>query len=231
MAFQVATCIATALRNKTDYHIPRKSVNPRVWKTYFNNFPQRIHMGGRVWNEKGHGYTPIPNEKNLILDGYFQSEKYFKDYRDEVINLLGFQWTPIEAVSIHVRRGDYLTLQDKHPVITKEYIDYAIGYFWNLGYRNFTFFSDDITWCKNNFPHYSYSEGLSELKDMELMSCHTHHIIANSSFSWWGAWLNRNPNKIVIAPEKWFGEANAHLDTKDIYCEGWLKINQKGELI
>lgn len=230
--FQVATCIATALRNKTEFLIPRQSVNPKVWKTYFNHFPRRLPMGGRVWNEPSHAYTPIPNEKKLILDGYWQSEKYFIDYREHVIELMGFKWTPMKGViSVHVRRGDYLTLQDKHPIVTIDYINNAIRYFWDKGFRNFMFFSDDIAWCKEHFPSYSYSEGLSELKDIELMSCCEGHIISNSSFSWWGSWLNRNPDKIVIAPSVWFGFQNFHLDTKDLYCEGWLKMNQKGEFV
>lgn len=224
MTFQIATCIATALRNGTDYCIPYKSTNPKIWKTYYD-FPRRMPVIREYWREQGHAYTPIPNKKFLMLDGYFQSEKYFKDYREEIINLLGYQWTPIKGmVAVHIRRGDYLNYPDKHPVVSFDYLNNSILHFWNLGYRNFTFFSDDIPWCKEHFPGYNYSERMSEKKDIELISCCEHQIIANSSFSWWGAWLNRNPDKIVIAPKVWFGTGNAHLDTKDLYCEGWLKM-------
>lgn len=225
--FQVATLLATAMRNKTDYALPRQSVNPRVWKTYINHLPRRMPMGGRIWREPTHGYTPIPNEKNIILDGYFQSEKYFMDYRDEVIELLGFKWTPIKGISVHVRRGDYLTLQDKHPVVTLRYLHSAIQYFMDRGHKTFTFFSDDIKWCKEHFPNFDFSEGNSEMKDIELMSCHEGHIIANSSFSWWGAWLNRNPDKIVVSPSEssWFGVNNKHLVTKDLIPDGWVQMD------
>lgn len=226
--FQIATCIATALRNKTDYSIPQKSVNPKEWKTYFTQFPRRIPSGGRIWREPTHGYTPIPNERSIILDGYFQSEKYFKEYREQLLQMFGFKWIPIaRTVSIHVRRGDYLQLQDKHPVVTEKYLIEAMNYFKEKGYNEFMFFSDDIKWCKEKFPNNQYSEGLGEKADMELMSCCEHHIIANSSFSWWGAWLNQNPNKIVVCPSKnsWFGINNKHLDTKDLIPESWVQID------
>lgn len=230
--FQIATCIATALRNGTTYCIPHQTVNPKIWKQPFaDRFPFCRPNGGRIWEEPSHAYTPIPKEKNLILHGYFQSEKYFSDYRDEVIKALGFQWQPkLGIVSIHVRRGDYLQLQDKHPVVTLYYLDKSMSYFWELGYRKFKFFSDDIEWCKEHFSHseyYLFSEGKTELQDMQEMSECEHHIISNSSFSWWGAWLNRNPRKIVICPSEksWFGKDNAHLNTKDLCPESWIRMD------
>lgn len=229
--WQIAACIATALRNNTDFNIPDRTVDPKIWKAYFFHFPRRIKMGGRIWREPTHAYTPIPKDKHLILDGYFQSEKYFIDFKKEVFAHLPFSWTEIEGVAIHVRRGDYLTLQDKHPVMSLDYLNGAIRYFWDLGQRKFTFFSDDIAWCKEHFKGemYGFSEGKTEKQDIELISCHQHQVLSASSFSAWGAMLNRNPDKIVIAPDKWFGDGNAHLPTHDMYCEGWLKMNQKGE--
>lgn len=161
--FQIATCIATALRNKTDYSIPQKSIDSKIWNTYFTQFPRRIPSGGRIWYEKSHAYNPIPNDRGLILDGYFQSEKYFIEYREQLLQMFGFNWKSINGmVSIHVRRGDYLQLQDKHPVVTDKYINEAMNYFKEKGYKDFMFFSDDIKWCKENFVGYQYSEGLSE---------------------------------------------------------------------
>jgi len=231
--WQIAACIAVAIRNKTDFNIPDRTLNPKLWKTYFTHFPRRIPMGGQIWREPTHAYHPIPIKKNLILDGYFQSDKYFLDVKEEVFAHFGMRWTPIEGVAIHVRRGDYLTLQDKHPVVSLDYLNSAIRYFWDLGQRKFTFFSDDIEWCKEHFKgdNYYFSEGKTEKQDIELISCHQHQVLSASSFSAWGAMLNRNPDKIVIAPAKWFGDGNAHLPTRDMYCEGWMKMNQNGDFV
>jgi hypothetical protein len=88
------------------------------------------------------------------------------------------------------------------------------------GITKFVIFSDDIAWCKENFTNpsftYTFIEGNTDWEDLMFMSCFSHQIIANSSFSWWGAFLNKNPNKIVIFPEKWFGEI-ANLDATDLY--------------
>ena len=91
--------------------------------------------------------------------------------------------------------------------------------------ENFIIFSDDIKWCKNNFigDKFTFIEGEKDYIDLWLMSLCNHNIIANSSFSWWGAWLNQNPNKKVIAPINWFGPEKK-LNPKDIYCKNWIKI-------
>jgi hypothetical protein len=91
--------------------------------------------------------------------------------------------------------------------------------------KKFLIFSDDIQWCKQNFPemkNFVYIEGQKDYEDFLLMSLCNHNIICNSSFSWWAAWINQNSNKIVIAPKKWFGPAYSHFDTKDLYCDGWI---------
>ena len=90
---------------------------------------------------------------------------------------------------------------------------------------NFLIFSDDIVWCKNNFvgDKFIFIEGEEDYIDLWLMSLCNHNIIANSSFSWWGAWLNKNNNKTVIAPKNWFGP-NKKLDPTDLYCKDWLVI-------
>jgi hypothetical protein len=92
----------------------------------------------------------------------------------------------------------------------------------------FLIFSDDIQWCKENFPDmpekFRFIEGNKDYEDLYIMSHCKNNIIANSSFSWWGAWLNSNLEKTIIAPATWFGPTLQNNDTTDLYCEGWIKI-------
>jgi len=135
------------------------------------------------------------------------------------------------SVSLHIRRGDYLTMQkaiDTIGVCPLDYYDKAIREI-TRKIKNPTFFifSDDINWVKENLKTNSPTIFVSggKLKDYEeliLMSKCKHNIIANSSFSWWGAWLNNNPNKIVIAPKKWFKDTSKN--TRDLIPESWLKL-------
>lgn len=190
--------------------------------------------------ELGHHFNdllpPASNDRrSVMLNGYWQSEKYFAHCREEVLKAFGFNWMPVfpETCAIHVRRGDYLNYPDKHPVVTKSYIDMATTYIRRqTGVNHFLFFSDDIEWCKQyakedrGVETFDFSESRTELEDLELMSSCQHQIISNSTFSWWAAWLNQNPDKVVISPSKdnWFGPGNAHLDTKDIIPDSWIQI-------
>ena len=134
--------------------------------------------------------------------------------------------------SIHVRRGDYVTYYTQFPPVTEGYLRKAIELAAANGFTKFLVFSDGIDWCKEVFstPRYKgytfeYSEGKNEFEDMALMSNCEWNIISNSTFSWWGAWLNQNPNKIVISPSKnnWFGK-RVKLSTEDIIPENWVQI-------
>lgn len=170
------------------------------------------------------------------IDGYWQSEKYFKDIRDLLladfvfpipkdkrnIDLLTDVNNKI-SVSIHVRRGDYV---GGFPLMSKEYYDTAINYFAEK-YQNvfFVVFSNDIKWCRENIQlengvFVDWNIGKDSFTDMYLMTQCKHNIIANSSFSWWGAWLNQYINKEVIAPNVWL----YHQETPDIYCDGWITL-------
>lgn len=194
------------------------------------------------YNEIDFKYNPgvenIPDNTDLF--GYFQTEKYFKDYEkelrenfifrenhisyvDKYLEKIGKNIGERSKVSIHIRRGDYLYLSDHHPICSLEYYNTAIGLF-DEGCI-FLVFSDDIKWAKQNLigERFLFIEIGDPFKELCLMSKCDHHIIANSSFSWWGSWINPNKNKKVIAPSKWFGESMKK-DTSDIYCEGWIKI-------
>lgn len=175
-------------------------------------------------------------EDNIDLYGYFQTEKYFKHIEDEIRKDFSFSSEVIESckqflndniqsnniISLHVRRGDYLNLQSFHPPLSIEYYSEALNRFPKIPVL---VFSDDVNWCQSQDlfdDRFFISQTSSAEYDMCLMSLCTHHIIANSSFSWWGAWLSKSKN--VIAPKIWFGESLSHHDTSDVYCEGWEVI-------
>lgn len=179
--------------------------------------------------------------QTVYLDGYFQSEKYFEDYAKEIrqdfslvapfegktAEIAEIIKNELNAVSLHVRRGDYVTHPDFGGIVTREYYERAIQHIReSVPNTKFYVFSDDIDWCRKELPLGSDATFVSnpEFKDYEemiLMSLARHHIIANSSFSWWGAWLGSNPNKIVIAPSKW---SNLHENWyKDIIPSTWIR--------
>lgn len=189
------------------------------------------------YKEKEHTYNSnvfeIKNDTDY--EGYYQTEKYFshcksiikkeftfkKDIEDKAEAILLPHKDKI-LVSLHIRRGDYLLNPHIHPLCTLEYYEEAMSYFDD----NVIFIctSDDISWCKENFKNRNVFFTNNNLEtDMCIISkCH-HHIIANSSFSWWGAWLGNNENKKIISPKMWLGVASG-CDTKDVYCDNWIKI-------
>lgn len=231
--FMIAAVIGHARKHNQDYFIPRQTIAAHIWPTYFPQFPTgKVKPHFFRYKEPEHHYTEIPHHANIELEGYFQSEKYFSHCRQEIIDAFQIPYKPLEGfVSLHVRRGDYLQYPDKHPVITYEYISTAVKYFIDKGYNSFVVCSDDIPWCRNNLEplklfgaEFSFSANNDHFADLALMSCCEHNIIANSSFSWWSAWLNQNPDKIVITPQTWFGIGNNHLSTVDLIPETWLKM-------
>lgn len=176
-------------------------------------------------------------EDNVDLFGYFQSEKYFKDIETEIRNDFCFSNQLVkdcsefleeldsnrEVISLHIRRGDYLNLQPFHPTPPIEYYAEALKQFPKV---SVLIFSDDSDWCMNqelfDDDRYLISSSNTSDFDMCLMSMCKYHIIANSSFSWWGAWLSKSQN--VIAPKTWFGPSLLQHNTSDLYCPGWVKI-------
>ena len=171
----------------------------------------------------------------VCIVGYFQSEKYFKNVRSELKKDFTFNdniFDPcreaIESIerpiALHVRRTDYIT-NPNHNTLSLDYYQEALKKFDSN--RNVLIFSDDTEWCKKQeifLPDRFYvSEYQGNYTDLCLMTLCDDHIIANSSFSWWGAWLGENNR--VIAPSNWFsGTNNEHLDTKDIISETWTVI-------
>lgn len=185
-------------------------------------------------------------DKNSYLHGYWQSEQYFLEVADVIKSELKFKIAlnsqneniaksikAVESVSIHIRRGDYLsnpTAAAIHGSCSQDYYQSAIGQIADkVNDPHFFIFSDDIKWAKENlkmsdYPcqYVSHNRDSSSYVDMQLMSLCKHNIIANSSFSWWGAWLNSNESKIVIRPQKWF-ETNRY-DVSTVCPDKWMSI-------
>ena len=193
----------------------------------------------RQLDERGFHYTELKDlpDDNVALSGYFQTEKYFKDCESDIRNLfMSYDVNVKEDIksiletkntcSIHVRRGDYLNSPNHHPTQNMNYYMKAIKQMPKD--TVFLIFSDDIAWCKENFPDlpekFVFIEGNKDYEDLYIMSHCNDNIICNSTFSWWAAWLNKNSEKKVIAPSKWFGPAYENYNTDDLYCEGWIKI-------
>lgn len=179
------------------------------------------------------------------IDGYFQSDKYFKHIEQELREILTFKDEIIdrakellpkiddkELVSVHVRRGDYTTPNPYHPVVSQKYLQKSIESFSNKDYH-FVVFSDDIDWCKNNWRddnNFSYFSSDSHFVDFCAMSLCQHHITSNSSFSWWSSYLSKNQNKKVIAPKKWFGPGFSNYITSDLYRDEMIVIEEESTL-
>lgn len=186
------------------------------------------------------------NKSNGYLFGYWQSEKYFVNCSEEVRNSFVFK-NPLDernlkikekiqnenSISIHIRRGDYLKCENKifQNICTLNYYKNAIEYMNKFVERPIYYiFSNDIEWCRKNLKiknatYVDWNVGKESYKDMQLMSYCKHNIIANSSFSWWGAWLNSNPNKVVCVPERWFDLPGC--ETKDVCPNEWIRIKIK----
>ena len=164
---------------------------------------------------------------NTDLNGYFQSYKYFDHIREELLEDFTFNNTPEipqhEYVAVHVRRGDYVNQPGYHPVCDTEYYKKAMDSF-DKGIK-FLIFSDDIEWCKQQeiFQDCLFSNNQNNIDDLYLMSNATHNIIANSSFSWWAAYLNKNSGD-VICPERWFGTNYSHYDMSDLRPKKWIQL-------
>ncbi|MDO8493084.1 MAG: alpha-1,2-fucosyltransferase [bacterium] len=183
-------------------------------------------------------------KKDCYLSGVWQSERYFVEYADQIrqdfqlsvplsaeAEALKRDITQVNAISLHVRRGDQVHnphLLQKHGALGGEYYKNAVNHMISKTTLPHLFiFSDEIEWCKENLKFniptvYVAGKNLKDYEEMALMSWCKHNIIAKSSFSWWGAWLNANPKKIIVAPAQRFGS-----DTQtapDLYPDSWIKI-------
>jgi hypothetical protein len=181
-------------------------------------------------------------KENTYFYGYWQNERYFKKYRDDLLKVFtlkticsqtkSYQQKIVdsESVSLHIRRGDYVSSIDTnsvHGIIDMDFYKRSSALFYGED-THFFIFSDDLNWAKentgfiNNKTFIEYDRDTSSHEEIYLMSKCKHNIIANSSFSWWGAWLNQNPNKKIIAPRKWFNDLS--IDTTGLIPESWVRL-------
>ena len=199
--------------------------------------------------ENGLRYDDNFFKKNKIrnLTGYFQTEKYFTTYHNELCELFipseplsTYQNSVKEMIekskslSLHIRRGDYLSNTEAlktHGICNIDYFNRAVNYLIKTeevdNKTKFFIFSDDINWCRENISFtnemiFVVGDNQAPEKDMYLMSLCDNNIISNSTFSWWGAWLNKNKDKVVIAPKVWF--VSDKLDYFDIIPDLWIKL-------
>lgn len=226
------------------YSISVERVNNclRVWWNIWSHLPfwRKRHI---VLEKKQDLNFDIFTSDSIVVKGYWQSEQYFRDIRKQLLDELTLDYIQVSeackclqfelcqccSIAVHIRRGDYLKEQNRKSrggICTKRYYNTAMEMMRNMCKDDdisFYFFSDDIEWVKQNFKgeNINYVDiGSSPYEDIWLMSQCKHNIIANSSFSWWGAWLNRNEKQLVIAPSIW---KNGEL-IENIYCEGWIKV-------
>ena len=241
--FQIAMLVGLKEKFNCNYFIPgwrnskdfkRVIINPNI-----NVKPLKTYL------EPKFSYTEIKDIGDTsgdVIDfrGFFQSEKYFKHCKKSIIDTFEFNvqieleanmflrdlfLDPKDTVAVHIRRGDYLLKQDYHTNLldsTSYYIE-AMKFFKKEG-KKFLIFSDDIEYCKRVFyglDDIYYSDQFGEVGDLCTMSLCSNFIIANSSYSWWGAYLSKDPKKTVIAPKRWF---ETNIDTNDLIPKEWLII-------
>ena len=232
--FQIAATIGVATKNGHDYVFP-----PWPYAPVLKHPPPRGSVDAvEEIEERGFAYREyvLPRTGNFSLSGFFQSERYFDHCRDLVrhhfepkeglLRLLSEKFDFSRSCSIHVRRGDYLGFQDVLPVLPVAYYQEAVQrlYGRKSDRVRFFIFSDEPEWCSGVFQMKKsvIMQGNSDIIDLCLMSLCEDNIIANSSFSWWAAWLNRNGKKRVLAPRTWFGPygPRAH----DIVPDSWVVV-------
>lgn len=246
--FQVATAYALAKRNNGECYFDL-SQDIKCITPHFNNLSQykpnvfhklpdcKITNHINHYSEPYFHFNPIPYSDDLFIHGYFQSHLYFDDMRDKIQSLFElpedikieldskYSWDFSKCISFHIRRGDYVKLQNVHRLLDyKSYLQNCKKFLPN---KTILIFSDDIEWAEKTFNEQNIvvkKESDTDWADMYYMSCCEHNIIANSTFSWWSAYLNNNPNKKVLYPSKWFAENSPH-NIKDLYPQDWQVIS------
>jgi hypothetical protein len=243
LLFIVATCYALSKKYKSTLKFYTKLWNDNKRKNIikynmFKNFHLDLNTSRNyniTYRENNFFYDDIHIDSYIdnCIHGYFQSYKYFESCKTEFVKMLHnpysqivestihqFKNNMLTPVSIHVRRTDYLSLSHIHLNLSSEYYSNAISHF-STENSIFIIFSDDVTFIQNeplfqNLPHKVIVDNPDDEYCFWLMSACTHNIIANSSYSWWASYINSNPDKLVIAPNRWFGTSGPQHKIRDI---------------
>jgi len=243
--FQIAHGYSQALTHNKQFVAPKFEVPVAPYvDNIFKSIDFLIDTTNNIPNSENvyapfHFSEVLPvKDKITVFHGYYQSEKYFLNNKNIIIDLFSpsqefinkcFKAYPELAsnnvTAINVRRGDYLTQPENHPVITKEFIYDALE---RIPNKEFIYVvSDDIPWCKDNIKtdKITFVE-YKELDALWLLSLCKNFVISNSTFSWWGAYLSKLPGKVVVSPDTWFGPGvhSRGYSEHDIYADGWIKV-------
>jgi hypothetical protein len=252
--FQYASLKGIAKNIGVDIIIPNHTqiiddgIGNKLRTELFDSFDLDVNIG-----MLNNGHSPVVKERffhfdedlfclcpdHVSLQGYFQTEKYFKHieaeirqdfvFKNEILSPCKEMISSVDdPIALHVRRTDYVINSDNHPPCPIEYYQSALQHF-DVD-RNVIVFSDDPIWCNQqelfSDDRFLISENKDNRIDLCLMSLCSDFIIANSSYSWWGAWLSTNKNKKVIAPAQWFGTGyTKDHNTKDLIPDDWTRIS------
>lgn len=246
--FQYAALRGIADKHGYDFTIPESDFNDE-WNDHqlfevfdLPNLKNRGRVADKFLQERQFNYDSELVEQcpdDVSLYGYFQTEKYFSHIADSIKEDFTFKKDVVEnckevmeelsePIALHVRRTDYVEKSQDHPPCSLKYYHESLKRFHKK--RPVVIFSDDVKWCKEQEifkpDRFLVSETDNNIYDLCMMTMCDDYIIANSSFSWWGAWLSHNPDPTVIAPKKWFGDTGytAKNNTEDICPDRWVRI-------
>ena len=241
--FQIATVASLANKIGVDFILPNMThaghrgdlnVDLSMFGYSFNRGECEVEY---EYNESVFEYVDIQSKDKLKIGGFFQSWKYFEDIKElllnkyfipsnDVLEALNKYTVSDNSLGISVRRGDYLMLQHNHCVLDTTYYQDVLNTYFQDNIDQIYIFSDDLDWCKSVFgSDVIYVEDTIG-SQLFLMSKMKHLIMSNSTFAWWGAYLNQN-NGIIVAPEPWFGPNNKNLNTDDLYHPSWTKVDHQ----
>jgi len=258
--FQIFTAIGYSYRHYTPFYFEDKAISigwrkVRYWDTFLSSLqPYLRSKEAKLGYRDGHfHFTEIPflGKDDVKLLGYFQSYKYFDEYKNEIFELVELERRKMElrqklevdsenTISMHFRIGDYKKIQEHHPILPMNYYEKALNelckhsgkFDWTVLYvceeDDLLSVNEIINALKVLFPdlHFTKLDGnLADWEQMLAMSICRHHIIANSTFSWFGAYFNTHPEKRVYYPSVWFGPAQGPKKMKDLFPKEWLKID------
>jgi hypothetical protein len=240
--FQIAHGYSLSLDNNVGFGIDLNKiwVVHNHWSEYMSNIFRHVPTvttPPQVYNYTYESltYKPTPYVDNIFLDGYYQSEKYFINNKQKILDLFKIDKSSFDYLekkypnivnnnntcSIHVRRGDFLKI-DFYNKLNMDYYNKTMDIAGRD--KHFVIFSNDIQWCKENFidVNATFIENEKDYIDIYLMSLCKDNITSNSTFSWWGSYLNQNPNKRVYTPRTWFIHSHSN---EDILPSEWIKID------